>query len=765
MKKIYLLFALLVVVAMNVFAIGSVNALGITRSDTLTFASKMSVIRTAADGSTMTTPIQSYTIKLVETAEGTYSMVMNDFKINDGEAAVINVGSITINGIKSTPSKGGENVDTLTYEGTAKVTAGSKGTTWLLADSTVKVDMICTMAGKIFLFATIRVDYNTPVGKETATMLFGDIVNRYDGDMTITIDGVQQATKTASVVTIQHMGTEATLVMPDVVVSDVLALGTIVVNGIDTDNGIILDSATVMRHRGKAYVEEGTDESIDWSMAGDDFVVYLNYEYQDNTVGKLSADLSFKADGHTYDITFGKRIYDEAQTDTLTDVTEVFYQGVSAGKQNDVAAMVTIHDALETMIDLTLENITIPNVGTIGAIAIDSITTQEDWRSNVVDMQFRGDVQILAGDDSNATWLYAGDTKPLTLNGHYFKESGKLQMEITVGDDVRLVYGMMHTGTIKYTADLQVEVDYVPFLQNDKSAELTIIPVYDSAGVLVDTLATLRIEDLVVNGMGIGTIVVDSLEVIADEGKLTLGSFFGYASVEMGSDLSIWWNFAGRSLRGILFGEVYGDDNSLTFEIIILDQNIEQLIYAQYGTAKVENTDDLTMTIDGKATTQTKTVTLLREADQSYTIVIENLQIDGFGGIGTVTIDDIECKSWDGYDLLTCDGEAEVTAGDDPSVTWHYAGQTIQGKLYGEFDSSRQKLYFTLIQDGPIAGKNVSLVFGSSVTSIKDTMAAGDDSNATVKDIFSLSSIRSATMRKGVNLVRMSNGTVKKIIR
>lgn len=713
-----------------------------------------------------TTSHQTCTIELTENSSGVYTMVLDNLVIN-AEDGPLPVGNLTIEGITSTKSAKDALVDTLRFSGTVTVTAGSdESKEWPYVGTELQLSLYAVANSDTYLFALFQFEDNVP---GIVTWVFGELVTEYDGPLGITVDGIKQPDNENNIVrVIERVGDKYTVILPNVVLNDDLAIGTIVIN--DVEEVSTSDTLSVYQFIGEAEVNEGYEGAADWSMAGETIDV-LFYAEQDNRLHKLYASMAFTAGNHSVNLKFGESKYNKELTDTLVDELKVFYNGNSMGAKEGTA-IISLPDDLSPLMGLTLKNIVVDGVGGIGTVDIDGIEMDIYPMTDAISLAFSGNAQVLAGDDPNVTsWLYAGQTVPVTLEGEYFISDRKIHVTITIGEQVKIEYGTIHAATITYNDELVVFHDGVKSsLQQD--VQLTLYPVFDEQGVLVDTLAKITIPDLWIKGTGgIGTLVVDSVSVAysdAGNSKIIL-MLDGKTDVTYGSDKNIWWGYQGMSIKGRLYGETYSDTRSLYLVLAADNSLYGETLYLQFGTLNEAFTDNLIVTLDGAATSQTKEVSLVIKPDDTATLEIPSLVIEGVGGIGSVTIGgiDLDRTVSDEYAVLRSESGAVVTEGDDPDVdNWYYTNNTsIAGSFYGEFYYSQQRLYFTFTPDTQIGVKEMSLVFGDNITGIKDNTISGKAANITVKDIYSVTGVRQSKMQKGLNIERMSDGTVRKIFR
>lgn len=723
------------------------------------YTSNLKVYRITTEASIVSDPTE-YTVRLTDKGDGTYDMELDDLVITT-PARTTKVGSIAIKGITATKSQTSALVDTLSYTGDIVIAAGSgDSTSWTMAGDSVSLTLSGLVNADEYLFVMVDLTKNEE-NVERTTIHFGNIAIEYEDSIKISVDGVAQPATTGHTALIEEVGGRYSFHILNLIVGDE-PIGTISIYNLN--NIAANDTMAVFQYRGKANVYEGIDTDVpSWSMAGEETEVYFYAEQHYEPKG-IYASLVFVNGDKTVNVLFGENNYAEEIPDTLKDVINIVYQGKTVVKNEIYPAIARIPDDLSHLMGLTLENLKVDSVGGIGTIKIDSIALAVYPTTDVVYLTYSGNAKVEAGNDPEvSSWKYANQILPITISGQYFLSSGKIHVVANVGDEIKVEYGKVHSVNIKYTDDIMVEFAGNKNVVQQMNALLALNPIYDTEGVLTDTLATLTLEDLWITGIGgVGTLIMDSMDVATD-GNIIRLKFDGTANVENGNDPKTWWYLAGKSYKGEAFGEMYEDTRKLYFELVIDDMDGVP-VHIQYGTKRDEITDKLSVTLNGNVISQEKEVTLLRKPDQTCTLEIKNLQIEGIGNIGTVTIENIGYSYGDNdVSTLTYDGNAVVTAGDDPTVSsWMYAGQTIPCKLSGEMVYSQEKLHFSLTLNIPSVGE-VPVEFGSITTNIKDNMVSGD--NATVKEIYSLSGTRSSRMRKGVNIVRMSDGTVKKIVR
>jgi len=120
-----------------------------------------------------------------------------------------------------------------------------------------------------------------------------------------------------------------------------------------------------------------------------------------------------------------------------------------------------------------------------------------------------------------------------------------------------------------------------------------------------------------------------------------------------------------------------------------------------------------------------------------------------------------------GLDANSVAAVREVTVGEDGVLTigvvenytsgvaeTHESGEATEGWL-GTFYADNASLYFV----APLEGYDYAGALNNLETSISSTQA-----NATIVDIYSVNGVRLAKMQKGVNIVKMSNGKVVKML-
>lgn len=120
-----------------------------------------------------------------------------------------------------------------------------------------------------------------------------------------------------------------------------------------------------------------------------------------------------------------------------------------------------------------------------------------------------------------------------------------------------------------------------------------------------------------------------------------------------------------------------------------------------------------------------------------------------------------------GLDANSVAAVREVTVGEDGVLTigvvenytsgvaeTHESGEATEGWL-GTFYADNASLYFV----APLEGYDYAAALNNLETSISSTQA-----NATIVDIYSVNGVRMAKMQKGVNIVKMSNGKVVKVL-
>lgn len=207
---------------------------------------------------------------------------------------------------------------------------------------------------------------------------------------------------------------------------------------------------------------------------------------------------------------------------------------------------------------------------------------------------------------------------------------------------------------------------------------------------------TVSLKNVKFDGMSsIGTIVATNVEgTTSADGVTTALSFQGDANVVAGDDETVTWGMAGETLYITMAAEIYSDGKMYaTYSFFASGMSFEIVFGTQQGGAtgpvSTDYTDTLVITVGEGVMTQTSTITVTEQTDGKYTFTLKNLSIEGFGGIGTISVENLEGTTAYGITTLNYSGNVTITKGDDETISsWLMAGQsvpvTLTAEIYGD---------------------------------------------------------------------------------
>lgn len=134
--------------------------------------------------------------------------------------------------------------------------------------------------------------------------------------------------------------------------------------------------------------------------------------------------------------------------------------------------------------------------------------------------------------------------------------------------------------------------------------------------------------------------------------------------------------------------------------------------------------------------------------------------------VGNIEITDITLTGTEDNIIIKKNQNIMITEGTLEGVdVW--AGPLIslayieQGGIPVEIDGVEKNGVLTLNIAIPLADQSVNVVF----TSTQSTAVNSVESNASASEYYSVNGVKSNTLQKGINIVKMSDGSVKKVVR